>query len=104
MQHFYPFCLFAAIRDGYRLEFDSKPPPSMLANNRSARERPDFVEAELARLEKLGCIVKVDKKPTVVNPLSVVCEFQLQLLSYFPSLFSVQIQTSGGLSLTAQET
>ena len=44
----------------------------MLANNRSARERPEFVRAELARLEKLGCIVKVSQRPRVVNPMSVV--------------------------------
>ena len=68
------YSLTAAIRDGYKLEFDSEPPPSMLANNKSARERPDFVEAELTRLEKLGCIVKVDQRPKVVNPMSVVCE------------------------------
>ena len=66
---------FAAIRDGYRLEFDSKPPPPLLPNNRSARERPDFVLAELARLEKMGCILKVNDRPRVVNPMSVVCKF-----------------------------
>ena len=44
----------------------------MLVNNRSARERPEFVKAELARLEKLGCIVKVSQRPRVVNPMSVV--------------------------------
>ena len=49
----------------------------MLANNKSARERPDFVEAELTRLVKLGCIVQVDQRPRVVNPLSVVCEYAL---------------------------
>ena len=48
-----------------------------MANNRSARERPEFVKAELDQLEKLGCIVKVDQKPRVVNPMSVVCEYSL---------------------------
>ena len=48
-----------------------------MANNRSARERPEFVRAELARLEKLGCIVKVAQRPRVVNPMSVVCEYRL---------------------------
>ena len=66
---------FAAIRDGYKLEFDSEPPPSFLPNNRSARERHDFVLRELDRLEKLGCILKVNDRPRVVNPMSVVCEY-----------------------------
>ena len=72
---FYSTFIFAAIRDGYKLEFDSEPPPSLLPNNRSARERPDSVLAELARLEKMGCILKVNDRPRVVNPMSVVCKF-----------------------------
>ena len=74
---------FAAIRDGYKLEFDSEPPSSLLPNNKSARERPDFVLAEVARLEKLGCILKVIDRPRIVNPLSVVCEFHALFVCLF---------------------
>lgn len=79
---FYSIFTFAAIRDGYKLEFDSEPPPSLLPNNRSARERPDFVLAELARLEKMGCILRVNDRPRVVNPMSVVCKFPCSIVCY----------------------
>ena len=69
------------VRDGYELVFDDEPPPpSILPNNRSAREAPDFVRSELKRLEGLGCIMKVDKRPTVVNPMSVVLSGKLRLV------------------------
>ena len=68
------------MRDGYELVFDDEPPPpSILPNNRSAREAPDFVWSELKRLEGLGCIMKVDKRLTVVNPMSVVLSGKLRL-------------------------
>ena len=69
--------IISAIQHGYKLELDAEPPPSMVAKNRLARERPEFVKTELDRLKKLGCIVKVDQKPRVVNPMSVVCEYRL---------------------------
>ena len=69
------------IREGYRLEFeDGEPPPSLLPNNRSAREAPGFVTSELERLEALGCIVKVHERPRVVNPMSVVFSGKLRLV------------------------
>ena len=52
--------------------FEEEPPPSYLRNNRSALDRPEFVKKELARLEELGCIVRVNHRPRVVNPMSVV--------------------------------
>ena len=60
------------VRNGYKLEFDSLPPPSFTENNKSALQKPDFMYKELLRLEELGCIERVDQKPTVVLPLSVV--------------------------------
>ena len=56
------------------LEFDEEPPLSFVKNNKSARERPDFVWQELLRLEGLGCIKRVSSRPKIVNPMSVVCE------------------------------
>ena len=60
------------VERGYRLEFEEVPPPSFTRNNKSALSKPDFVLAELRRLEKLGCIRRVKKPPRVVLPLSVV--------------------------------
>jgi hypothetical protein len=60
------------VAEGYRLEFDSEPPPSFVSNNKSARDDPVFVRKELMRLEQLGCLVRVESRPKVVLPLSRV--------------------------------
>ena len=64
--------IVALVRDGYRLEFDSLPPPSCTPNNRSARDNIGFVKTELRRLEHIGCIQRVREPPTLVLPLSLV--------------------------------
>ena len=60
------------VKNGYRLEFDREPPPSFTKNNKSALNKKDFVLQELLRLEKLGCIQRVESQPKVVLPLSAV--------------------------------
>ena len=50
------------IESGYKLVFlnDSPPPYFMKRNNLSALNKADFVYDEFLRLEKLGCIKRVD--------------------------------------------
>ena len=60
------------VKSGYKLVFDEEPPPSFCRNNKSALCDSDFVRAELDRLEKLGCIVKVQQRPFITLPLSSV--------------------------------
>ena len=60
------------IENKYKLPFISEPPKSFEGNNKSAREDLEFVKAELLRLEKLGCLKRVDKQPHLVLPLSSV--------------------------------
>lgn len=60
------------VRRGYALPFREIPPPSHEPHNKSAREDIVFVRAEVRRLEKLGCIYKVQKKPHLLLPLSSV--------------------------------
>ena len=60
------------VRAGYKLLFDLEPPPSYCRNNKSALGDSVFVRAELDRLEKLGCIVKVQQRPYITLPLSSV--------------------------------
>ena len=63
------------IQFGYKLVFlDSITPPRFFKqNNKSALSRSDVVFAECQRLEKLGCIRRVDFVPhTTVNPVSCV--------------------------------
>lgn len=60
------------VREGYRLEFDSPPPPSCTPNNKSAKDNIEFVKSELRRLEHIGCIQRVRQQPTLVLPLSLV--------------------------------
>ena len=68
--------IIQVVRRGYGLEFEKElPPPSWERNNKSAREEPAFVKAELERLEKLGCVKKVTNRPHVVLALSVVSKW-----------------------------
>ena len=61
------------VKNGYKLVFDDGPPPSSFtSNNKSALEDPQFVRAELSRLEGLGCIKRVVERPYVVLPVSRV--------------------------------
>ena len=68
------------VRDGYKLELDTIPPPSFTCNNKSALTNINFVTAELARLERLGCVRRVAEQPTVVLPLSLVYSSKWRLV------------------------
>ena len=74
-----PFVL-NTLKDGYRFPFHEIPPSGIACNNRSALKERDFVKAELPRLEALGCIEKVTKRPYLVLPLSVVFSKKLRLV------------------------
>ena len=60
------------VREGYKLVFDTFPPPSVTKNNKSARENPIFVREEIKRLVSLGCVQETAIRPTLVLPLSLV--------------------------------
>ena len=62
------------LQDGYALPFiDGVPPPAAFSrNNKSFYDKEEFGIEEIKRLEKLGCIYKVDVRPTIVLPFSVV--------------------------------
>jgi hypothetical protein len=62
------------VRFGYKLVFiDNKPPPSNFReNNRSALSKSFFLYEELLRLESLGCTKRVNSRPHIVNPCSIV--------------------------------
>ena len=68
------------VKHGYKLEFDTLPPPSFTDNNRSAKDNMSFVKAELLRLEAIGCIERVVSRPTIVLPLSLVMSNKLRLV------------------------
>jgi hypothetical protein len=59
------------INNGYELPFISIPVNSTLNNNRSARDNPGFVIAEINKLLQSGVLLEVSSAPTVVNPLTV---------------------------------
>ena len=60
------------IENGYSLPLREIPPECHEGNNKSAVNDWEFVCAEVERLESLGCIYKVTKKPHCVLPLSSV--------------------------------
>ena len=66
--------LLDIILNGYKLQFKNgiEPPESYSRNNKSAREDMDFVRAEILRLEALGCVRRVKKRPHIVLPLSSI--------------------------------
>lgn len=69
------------VEKGYKLVWkDGPPPPACTRNNKSARERPEFVQEEVKRLEDIGCLKRVFRRPTVVLPLSVVFSNKWRLL------------------------
>lgn len=63
--------VLSVLEDGYRIPFTKLPESVCLKNNKTARENPSFVSAEIQRLTEKGCIVKVKERPWVVNPLTV---------------------------------
>jgi len=63
--------ILSAIRDGYKLPFYSEPNNCILRNNRSALDNSEFVESEIQKLSRLGCIREVYTLPKVINPLTV---------------------------------
>ena len=58
------------VKRGYKLPFRNIPDRVVLQNNRSARENPVFVDAEILNLLEKGCISEVTEIPHVVNPLT----------------------------------
>ena len=48
------------VENGYKLVFDSVPPRSYTKNNKSALMNNAFIYDKLMRLEKLGCIQRVE--------------------------------------------
>ena len=61
------------IQDGYALPFVEgiRPEGKILNNNKSSLIYHDFVEEEIAKLLKRGCISESKVSPLVVNPLTV---------------------------------
>ena len=62
------------VREGYKLVFVDNvfPPSDYRENNSSALMQNDFLFEELLRLESLGCLRRVQSRPHIVNPCSVV--------------------------------
>ena len=88
-KQFYPFWekvlkapefVLKTISEGYRFPFTQEPPASYCKNNSSFLKNRDFGIAELDRLEALGCISRIDHKPYITLPLSVVFSKKLRLV------------------------
>lgn len=68
------------LKDGFKLPFKTPPVHSIEPNNKSALENSDFLLSELLRLEKLGCISRVDEQPFITLPCSLVWSNKLRLV------------------------
>ena len=63
--------ILSVIETGYKIPFITTPPKSFLKNNKSAIEHKDFVAEAISELLKSGSVKRLNKPPTVVNPLTV---------------------------------
>jgi hypothetical protein len=68
------------IRNGYRIPFDSIPPPSLEPNNKSALRQLTILRSELKRLESIGAIERVLVRPRITLPCSVVFSTKLRVV------------------------
>jgi hypothetical protein len=59
------------ISNGYKLPLISTPPDTVLNNNSSAKNNPEFVTQAISTLLEKGLISECKEVPCVVNPLSV---------------------------------
>ena len=87
------------VREGYKLVFvdDKFPPSDYKENNSSALLQNDFLYDELLRLESLGCLKRVQSRPHIVNPCSVVFSRKLRCVldaSQHLNKFCVRRRTS----------
>ena len=63
--------VLSIVQEGYRIPFKKLPESTYLKNNKSARDNPEFVSAEIQRLLEKRCIERVTERPHVVTPLTV---------------------------------
>ena len=63
--------ILSVIEHGYRIPFVTTPPNANIKNNRSAFDNADFVSEAIKELIDSKSVIKVNKKPSVVNPLTV---------------------------------
>ena len=59
------------VKNGYKIPFETIPPPFCAKNNRSSLNHPEFVESAISDLLRKHCIVEVDSRPLCCNPLTV---------------------------------
>ena len=63
--------IMSVIEEGYKIPFKEIPSTKRSNNNKSARDNPEFVTAELKKMLSKKCIYKVETEPHVINPLTV---------------------------------
>lgn len=68
------------VQDGYKIPFQSIPATCFLANNKSARDHPDFVSEAINKLLTGRYIEEQSEPPYCVNPLSVAIGKKLRLV------------------------
>lgn len=69
--------VLSVVSAGYKIPL--KEPKVCSSNNKSSRDNPDFVQAEIKKLVLLGCVSETRLQPDVVNFLAVACRHDLNL-------------------------
>ena len=68
------------VKNGYKIPFETTPPPFCAKNNRSSLNHPEFVESAISDLLRKNCIVETDSRPFCCNPLTVAEGKKLRLV------------------------
>jgi hypothetical protein len=68
------------IDEGYKIPFESLPPPCFLDNNKSAKDHSDFVAEAITELLAGGYVEEHPCPPNCVNPLTVAEGKKLRLV------------------------
>ena len=71
-----PKHLLESIENGYRFPLKFIPPAHYQYNHKSSELHQSFVDEAIANLDRNRCITKVDVKPHICSPISVVSKWQ----------------------------
>ena len=72
IQHWQSLCtpdfILSVIRNGYKIQFISTPPPRRFTNNASALKEADFVREVILELLRGNLVEEMISQPEIVNP------------------------------------
>ncbi len=84
--------ILQVIREGYNIPLVATPPPINLPNNKSAKQRKEFVTKEVSVLLSKGLVLRSREKLHCINPLTVADNGSKLRLVLDLSVFNMYVQ------------